>query len=88
MNEQEAVIIATDYVKKEHISIERIERVFFVPLDAFDYKPPGLTDSWVVHFRTPPPKEGQFDRLLSGDPEITIVSVNVETRKASILSTL
>jgi hypothetical protein len=88
MNEQEAVTIATRFVEKAEIPLLRVERAFFVPLDAFDWKPPGLHESWVVHFRTPPPAEDQFDCLLSDDSTLLIVSVDVETRTPSFMSML
>ncbi len=88
MNEQDAVAIATEFVRKQQIQVLGVERAFFVPVSAFDYKPLGLKDRWVVHFRTPPPEEDQFDRLLSDDPNIVIVSVEVEMRSASFVSSL
>jgi hypothetical protein len=88
MHQDEAVAIATEYVKTQQIPTLGIERVFFVPLAAFDYQPPGLTDSWVIHFRLPPPNEDQIDLTLSSDPNILIVRVNTETHAPSIFSSL
>ncbi|MBV9123822.1 MAG: hypothetical protein JO112_10735 [Planctomycetes bacterium] len=88
MNEHDAVAIAREFVGKQQIPFLRVERAFFVPVSVFDYPAPGLSDRWVVHFRTLPPAENEFDRLLSDDPSLLIVAVDVKTRSPSLLSSL
>ena len=88
MTEQEALAITNEFVAHKGIRVLGVERAFFVPVTAFETRPPWLRDSWVVHFRLPEPDESQFDRMLRSDPTLLIVTVNTETKEASILSTL
>ncbi|HTU89751.1 MAG TPA: hypothetical protein VMF69_06625 [Gemmataceae bacterium] len=82
MNEEEALIIATQFIKLHQIEHQGVERVFFVPLSAYDYVPPGLHACWAVHFKLPPVQEEEFDLLLPTERRI-IVRVDVETKEAS-----
>jgi hypothetical protein len=83
MTEQEAITIAKQYLNVHQMQYEEVERAFLVPVSAYDYVPPGLKDHWVVHFKPPQIQEDEFDLLLSGN-RVIIVSVDVETKEASL----
>jgi hypothetical protein len=88
MKKEEAIAIAMAFVEENRIPFQGIETVFFVPVSAFDYQPPGLTDSWCVHFRIPLSEDRFNEWLLSSEPGLMIVSINAITGVASFVSTL
>ncbi len=90
MSEQEAGTLACQFLDENQIEYETIERAFFTPVSLYEYAPPWLKDSWTVHFRVPHRSECNDDEAgisLSGG-SLIIVSVDPETRSASLVSTL
>ncbi len=89
MTELEAIEIATQFMLVNGEDHQGVIRAFRVPLSAYGTdRPRGAKEKWAVHFRVIPPKDSEFVELLSSDRSRVIVSVDVETKAASFLSTL
>ena len=82
MTPQEAIEIATRYVRERAIDTDGVKGAFFVLRSRID-PIPGEKDVWVVHFKYPD------DPAKDCDPEAPlIISIDPETRVAKVTATL